>query len=174
MKLFLKLLLLTILDFIAIWLWVKQIDPSPSAALGIIIVIPTVIIINLAIALILYFTKREHTKLFVINALISAILMNYLFMKGIDRTVNRNLEMWEFNVKDTLFMITRWKLHNTFDITENNSFTGASITILDGKTIKKDNDYYLTTDSTQYKIRNGYLFGFRNTSDSIKLKKIER
>ena len=173
MKLFIKIFLLTIIDFIAIWFWVKQIDPDPSMAIGIMIVIPTVIIINLAIALLLYFIKKEYSKLFLINALISAIVMNFLFMKGIDRTVDRNLEMWEFNIKDTVFMITRWKLHNTFEITESTN-SGSSTSILDGKTIKRDTDYYLTTDSTQYKIKNGYLFGFRSTLDSVKLSKIER
>lgn len=168
-----KNILLTIIDFIVIWFWVKQIDPDPSMAIGVMIVIPIVIIINIAIALVFYFTKKEYSKPFLINSLISAILMNFLFMKGIDRTVNRNLEMWEFNLKDTMFMITRWKLHNTFEITESTN-SGSSTSILDGKTIKRDTYYYLTTDSTQYKIKNGYLFGFRNSLDSIKLTKIER
>lgn len=173
MKLFIKILLLTIFDFIVIWFWVKQIDPSPSIAIGIMIVIPTVIIINLAIALVFYFTKKEYSKLFLINSLISAIVMNFLFTKGIDRNVNRNLEMWKFNVKDTIFTITHWKLHNTFDITESTN-SGSSTSFLDGKTIKKDSAFYLKTDSTQYKIKNGYLFGFKNATDSIKLTKIER
>jgi membrane protein YdbS with pleckstrin-like domain len=173
MKIFIKLLLLTLFDFIAIYLWVKQIDPSPSVAIGIIIVIPTVIIINFAIALILYFTKKEHAKLFVLNAFISAILMNYLFVKGIDRNLNRSLEMWEFKIKDTTFTIIHWKLNNTFDISESTN-SGSSTSLLEGKTIKENKILYLTTDSTKYKIKNEYLYGFRMNSDSIELKKIER
>jgi hypothetical protein len=71
MKLFIKLFLLTIIDFIIIWFWVKENDPEPSISIALIIVIPLVIVINLVIALILYFTKREYSKLFVINSLIS-------------------------------------------------------------------------------------------------------
>ena len=68
MKLFIKLFLLTIIDFIIIWFWVKEIDPEPSISIAIVIVVPTVILINLTIALILYFTKKEYSKVFVINS----------------------------------------------------------------------------------------------------------
>lgn len=62
MKLFTKLFLLTIIDFIIIWFWVKEIDPEPSISIAIVIVVPGVIFINLAIALILYFTKKNTQK----------------------------------------------------------------------------------------------------------------
>jgi membrane protein YdbS with pleckstrin-like domain len=88
MKLFIKILLLTIIDFIVIWFWVKENDPDPSVSIAIILVVPAVIIINLAIALVLYFTKREYSKVFVINALVSAIVMYFLFLNRIDRHQN--------------------------------------------------------------------------------------
>jgi hypothetical protein len=67
MKLFIKILLLAIIDFIVIWFWVKENDPDPSVSIAIIVVVPAAILINLIIALVLYFTKRELSKLFVIN-----------------------------------------------------------------------------------------------------------
>ena len=173
MKLFIKILLLTIIDFIVIWFWVKENDPDPSASIAIILVVPAVIIINLAIALVLHFTKREYSKVFVINALVSAIVMYFLFLNGIDRHQNLRYESWEFNIKDTVFKLTHFKLENTFSISESTN-PGSSTSFLDGKISRKKDGIYLTTDTTKYKMKNEYLHGFRNSKDSIKLTKIER
>ena len=173
MKLFIKLFLLTIIDFIIIWFWVKENDPDPSVSIALVIVVPVAIIINLAIALILYFIKREYTKVFVINSLVSAIIMYFLFLNGIERHQNLRYESWKFNRKDTIFAIIHSKLDNTFTLTESTN-QGSTTEFLEGKFSKNGNEYYLKTDSTEYKIRNEYLFGFRNSTDSIKLTKIER
>ncbi|MBF6640279.1 hypothetical protein IVB69_02175 [Flavobacterium sp. J49] len=173
MKLITKILFLTIIDFIVIWSWVKEIDPEPSVSIAIFVVVPVVIIINLLIALVLYFTKKEYSKVFVINSLVSAVIMYFLFLNGIDRHQNLRYESWEFNIKDTIFNITHSKLDNTFSISESTN-QGSSTGFLDGKFSRKGNEYYLTTDSTKYRIRNDYFFGFRNSTDCIKLTKIER
>ncbi|WNM18058.1 hypothetical protein [Flavobacterium capsici] len=173
MKLFTKLFLLTIIDFIIIWFWVKEIDPEPSVSIALVIVVPAVMLINLAIAVILYFTKREYSKVFVINSFISAILMYFLFQNGIERHQNLRYESWTFNRKDTIFAIIHSKLDNTFSMTVSTN-QGSTTEFLEGKFRENGNEYYLTSDSTEYKIRNEYLFGFRNSTDSIKLTKIER
>ena len=173
MKLITKLFFLTIIDFIIIWFWVKEIDPEPSVSIAIVIVVPIVILINLAIALILYFTKREYSKVFVVNSFISAIIMYFLFLNGIDRHQNLRYESWKFNRKDTIFAIIHSKLDNTFSMTESTN-QGSTTEFLEGKFSGNGNEYYLKTDSTEFKIRNEYLFGFRNSTDSIKLTKIER
>jgi membrane protein YdbS with pleckstrin-like domain len=173
MKLFIKLFLLTIIDFIIIWFWVKENDPDPSVSIALVIVVPVAIIINLAIAMILYFFKREYTKVFVINSLVSAIIMYFLFLNGIERHQNLRYESWKFNRKDTIFAIIHSKLDNTFSMTESTN-QGSTTEFLEGKFSENGNEYYLKTDSTEYKIRNEYLFGFRNSKDSIKLTKIER
>ncbi|MEC4004965.1 hypothetical protein OX283_009880 [Flavobacterium sp. SUN052] len=173
MKLFIKLFLLTIIDFIIIWFWVKESDPDPSVSIALVILVPIAIIINLAIALVLYFLRREYTKIFVINSLVSAILVYFLFLNGIERHKNLKFESWKFNRKDTIFAIVHSKLDNTFSMTESTN-QGSTTEFLEGKFSKSGNEYFLKTDSTQYKIRNEYLFGFRNSVDSIKLIKIER
>ncbi len=171
MKLFTKLFLLTIIDFIIIWFWVKEIDPEPSVSIALVIVVPTVILINLAIALVLYFTKREYSKVFIINSFISAIIMYFLFLNGIERHQSLRYESWKFSQKDTIFSIIHSKLDSTFSMAESTN-KGSSTEFLEGKFRKKESEYYLTTDSTKYIIRNGYLFGFRKSTDSIKLTKI--
>ena len=172
MKLFTKLLFLTIIDFIIIWLWVKEIDPEPSVSIALVIVVPVAIIINLGIALVLYFTKREYSKLFVINSIISAVIMYWLFLNGIERHQKLRYESWKFEKKDTVFIITHSKLENTFSISESTN-PGSSTGFLDGKFSRKGNEFYLTTDSTKYRMKNEYLYGFRNSTDSVKLTKIE-
>jgi len=97
--------------------------------------------------------------------------MHYLFAKGITRYKNERFESWEFNLQDTTYEITHSKIDKTFSISESTN-PGSSTSFLDGKFIEKE-EIYLTTDSTEYKIKNGYLYGFRNATDSIKLTKIE-
>ena len=173
MKLFTKLFFLTIIDFFIIWFWVKSNDPDPSISIALVILIPAVIIINLCIALIFYFTKREYSKVFIINSFIAAFLMYYLFINGIQRRQELRYESWRFVKNDTVFKITHFKLENTFSISENTNL-GSSTSFLDGKFSRKDDKFYLITDSTEYRIQNEYLYGFRNSTDSIKLTKIER
>jgi membrane protein YdbS with pleckstrin-like domain len=173
MKLFIKLFLLTIIDYIIIWFWVKENDPDPSVSIALIIVIPATILINLGIALVLYFIKKEYSKVFVINSFISAIIMCFLFINGIERHQNLRYESWNFKIQDTVFIITHFKLENTFNISESTN-PGSSTSFIEGKFSRKENEIYLTTDSTKYRIRNEYLYGFRNSTDSIKLIKIER
>ena len=173
MKIWIRIILLTIIDFAIIWLWVKQMNPDPSVSIGILILVPLVVIFNLMIALILYFMKREFVALFIVNSIISGIIMFYLFDKGIDRYQNNRLESWNFKLKDETYTITHWKLENNFSMSESSS-PGSSTYFLEGKFIKKEDEYYLTTDSTEFIIKKGYLYKFRNESDSIKLTKIER
>ena len=172
MKLFIKLFLLTIIDFIIIWFWVKSNDPDPSVSIALVIIIPVVIIINLLIALIFYFAKREHSKLFVINSFISAGLMYFLFINGIERHQESRYESWKFVENDTVFVITHFKLENTFSISESKN-PGSSTSFLDGKFSRIKDGFYLTTDSTEYRIKKEYLYGFRNSTDSIKLTKVK-
>lgn len=173
MKLWAKIILLATIDFVIIWLWVKQMNPDPSVSIGILLLVPFVVVVNLTIALILYFTKRKLAFLFVINSVIAGILMFYLFDKGIDRYQNERLESWKFKLHDTTYVITHWKLENTFSMSESTN-PGSSTEFLDGKFAKIENVYYLTTDTTEYIIKNGHFYKFRNPTDSIKLTKIER
>ncbi|RNL51329.1 hypothetical protein [Pedobacter jejuensis] len=166
-------MLLTIIDFAVIWLWVRQMDPDPSVSIGILLLVPFVVVLNLIIALILYFAKRELSILFVINSVIAGVLMYYLFGKGIDNHQTKRLESWKFKLQDTTYVITHWKLENTFSLSQSTS-QGSSIEFLEGKFTKKGNEYYLTTDTTEYLIKNEYFYKFRNSSDSIRLVKIER
>lgn len=131
MKFWIRLFLLTIIDFVVIWLWVRQGDPDPSVSIGLLLLVPFVVIINLIIAAIFYFIKRQYSLLFVANTIPSAILMYYLFIAGIDRHQRFRYEGWNFQIKDTAFEITHSKLDSTFSITYSTN-PGSSWSYMDG------------------------------------------
>jgi hypothetical protein len=166
MKFWIRLSFLTIIDFIVIWLYVKWEDPDPSVSIGILLLIPFVIVINLVIALYFYRTKRHFAILFIANIIPSAILMNYLFSKGIDRHQNLRYESWTFQIKDTTYEVTHYKIDNGFYMTYRTN-PNSSTSFLSGKFVDNEKFYTLITDTTKYTIKNNFLFDFR--SDSIKL-----
>ncbi|MEX8548934.1 MAG: hypothetical protein V5804_15155 [Mucilaginibacter sp.] len=171
MKLWTQLLLLTVLDFVIVWFWVREQDPDPSVSIGIFLVVPLAIIVNLILAAILYFVKRKYTNVFLINSLIAAVIMYNLFIAGIDRHQRQRYESWQFNLNDTTFRITNNKLNKTFDISYSTN-SGSSTTFIYGKVASKNSIYTLTKDSLRLLIKNNSLFGFRNL-DSIKMKQID-
>ena len=171
MKKFLPHILgLAVLDFVLIWLWVKSVNPDPSVSIYLIFLVPIVIGINLLIAGIMYFVKRDLVKLFLINSIISACLMVYLFDEGVGRYLNERLDKWEFQKSDTTFSISHWKESDSFGFLYSTD-PNSSVGFLYGDYIFSNEQILLKTDSTQYKIKNGFLYGFRK--DSIKLSKVK-
>ncbi|MBP7477811.1 MAG: hypothetical protein KA797_04750 [Chitinophagales bacterium] len=79
-----QLAILAICDYGILWLLVKQMNPEPSTEIGIIVFVPFIFLLNLFIALVLFFKKREYALLFAINSLVAAILAAYLYEKSIE------------------------------------------------------------------------------------------
>lgn len=169
-----KIVALALIDFGLIWFWIYQMDPDPSISIAIIILIPLVFILNLIIAGVLFYTKKnEYAKVFLANSVTASILLFYLFGKGIDRYQNNRLEEWTFQQADTIFSLTRWKETNEFSMTYSLN-PGSSWGFLDGRCENKNGKWILKADSTKMEISNDNLIGFRNQTDTIKMKKIER
>lgn len=166
-----KLLFLVIIDFIIIWLWVAYLNPDPSGSIYLLFLVPFVFIVNLLIAGICYlFKKKNYGKLFLINSLLSSIILPFLFQRAINRDLDNAMEEWKFNKSDTTFSIVRQKETNEFDMYFSTS-PGSSWGFLTGKYFKDKGVYTLTTDSTKFYIKDSYLIGFRNINDTIKLNK---
>jgi hypothetical protein len=172
-KIVLPIIILAIVDFILIWLWVTQMDPDPIVSVGLLFLVPAIFVVNIIIAIIFLFIKGQYSALFLINAVIPAILLYILFVNGIERNQRSRLESWDFKINDTTYKISHWKIENTFSISQSTN-PGSSWGFLDGSFEIKDKDYYLTTDSTQYVIRDGILYDFRNKGDIIKLTKVDK
>ena len=171
---FLKILGLTVIDFGLIWLTVYKINPDPSVTIGIIIFVPLAFIVNIIIAGILFiFKRKEYGKLFLINSIIASILMYYLFSKGINRHLNKELESWEFVKSGKTYSLNRWKNTNEFDITYSTG-PNSSSGFLYGKCKQINHDWILTADSVTLQIHENKLIGFQNESDTIQMRKIER
>jgi hypothetical protein len=172
MKRFYKILGLAVIDFGLIWLWVYQLDPEPSVSIVIIYLVPFVFILNLIIAGLLFFLKRnELSRIFLVNSVIASIMMVYLFGKGIDRHQNTRLESWVFHKADTTFSLIRWKETNEFNM-DYSLTPGMSWGLLDGKCEIENGEWILITDSLIMRIdKNNMLIGFRNPTDTIRMKK---
>ncbi len=169
-----KILGLAIIDFGLIWLWVYQMDPDPSVSIGIILLVPFVFVLNLIIAGVLFFMKKkEYSRVFLVNSVTASIIMFYLFGKGIDRNQNKTLEQWTFQRVDTTFSLIRWKASNEFSMTYSLN-PGSSSGFLDGHCENKNGKWILRTDSTTMQIDKDNLIGFRNSTDTIKMTKVER
>ncbi|MDD2797788.1 MAG: hypothetical protein PHV20_04270 [Bacteroidales bacterium] len=174
MKTLYKILILAVIDFGLIRLWVYQMDPDPSVSIGIILLVPFVFVLNLIIAgLLFYAKKKEYSKVFLVNSVIASVILFYLFAKGIDRHQNKRLEEWTFQKADTTFSLIRRKETNEFSITYSLN-PGSSWGFLYGHCENKNEKWVLKADSITMEIDNDYLIGFRNQTDPIKMKKIER
>lgn len=173
LKYLFQLLVLTAIDYVVIRFWVLRIDPDPSVSIGLLFLVPAVFVVNIIIAIVLAFIKKQYSGLFFINSIIASILFYFLFIDGIDRHQNKRYESWKFNINDTTFEITLSKLDTTFSIAYRTD-PGSSTGFMDGHYLAKQSEYFLTSDTVTLIIRNELLFGFRNTNDSIKLTKVER
>ncbi len=169
-----KILGLAIIDFGLIWLWVYQMDPDPSVSIGIILLVPFVFVLNLIIAGVLFYAKKkEYSRVFLVNSVTASIIMFYLFGKGIDRHQNKILEQWTFQKADTTFSLIRWKETNEFSMTYSLN-PGSSWGFLDGHWENNNGKWILRADSTTMQIDKDNLIGFRNSTDTIKMMKVER
>ena len=173
LKYLFQLILLIVLDYIVIRFWILRIDPDPSVSIGLLFLVPAVFVVNIIIAIVLAFIKKQYSGLFFVNSIIASVLFYFLFIYGIDRHQNKRYESWKFNLNDTTFEITLSKLDTTFDIAYRTK-PGSSTGFMDGKYLARQSEYFLASDTVKLIIRNELLLGFRNTNDSIKLTKVER
>jgi hypothetical protein len=80
--------------------------------------------------------------------------MFILFGEGIDRHMNQNLDKWNFELADTTYSINHWKNYDSTFSMSYSTDPSYSVGFLYGD-LKKDNDeIILSTDSTEYRIRN--------------------
>ncbi|WP_153799135.1 hypothetical protein [Foetidibacter luteolus] len=168
-----QLIVLIILDYVVIRFWVIRIDPDPSVSIGLLFLIPAVFVTNIIIGVVLAFIKNQYSGLFSVNSIIASILFYFLFIDGINRHQSKRYERWKFNLNDTTFEITLSKLDTNFNIAyrKNPSYSTG---FMNGQYLTNQSEYLLTSDKTILAISNEFLFGFRNTNDSIKLTKVER
>lgn len=85
MKLLQQVLVLTFLDLILIWFYVRWESPDPSMGIGVLVVVPAVLILNLLISLLMFVFKRKYSLVFLINSIISAIIMYNFYIMEINR-----------------------------------------------------------------------------------------
>lgn len=175
MKHFTQISLIVIINALLIWLWVICVDPEPSISIFILILVPIVFVTNLVIALFLWLArKKRHSLYFVVNSILSSIVAVFLFGKGVDRNLDRRLDEWEFNHKDSILTISLWTETDSYYMMH--KIAPTITTGYDHGTYTKTNKQLILTslkDSTQIIITsNNELINFKNKRDSIILKRI--
>ncbi len=168
----LKMVALLLIDCIVIWFWVRQMDPDPSASIGIFLLIPIVIIVNLLAGAVLLLFKNANAKLFFINSIAASFIVSELFDNGIRNHQNRIYESWEFSKNDTLFKIERNKEYNEFSISYSMD-NGSSTEFMTGRCIAKNDSVVLKSDSGELYIFKYKLHNFRKSVYPIAVKMID-
>ena len=163
--------ILFITELIIAWLWIDQQDLDPSVSIGVMIVFPTALIINLILSGFSYLLKLSTTTSFLLLAVIFPFIASHLFLREIERDVAKNNDAWVFNIQDTTFDISNSIDHNLFGITYSLS-RGFSVGTHFGSSNMINDTLYLYSDSSTMYIHNGQLYNFRNDSSSIVLKQI--
>lgn len=174
MKMFLKIIGVTILDFLIIWIWVRLMEPDPSVAIIIIILIPIVIAVNLIIAGLLFWYKNKNSKLFLLNTIISSLIVYWLFPMEINRRLNEQYNDYEFVLSDTTYRISL-ETHSThhFSSTYKVKTQGMTHGWIHGTYENRGDSIFLISDSVEMYILNNKLYNFLNRKDAIAIERIE-
>ena len=91
-----KILFLTIIDFIFIWFWISTMKLDGSSAIGIIVIIPIIIILNLIISGILYLLKKKELSfLFLMNIIFASIITYFIFSYEIRKSIEKDSEKYQ-------------------------------------------------------------------------------
>ena len=161
---------LIIIDYVVIRYWLLIDDPEPSVAIYAIVFIAIGVMINLGIALLFYFSKKIWlSKPFVLNAIISGIMINVFWSRGTERFLADRFESWEFEISEVQYRVTRQKENNEFHMSESHN-PGSSTTFMYGTYSKLSNKWVLISETHEMIItENTNLIGFPNKTDTIQL-----
>ena len=169
MKTVSRLIILILLETIIFWLLFKDIEPSVS--IGLIILIPVVFFINLIVAALLYLVFKKGGNwyvAFLINSIIGSAIIYYVFSAGIVNHERKTMSSWSFIKGDTTYSIIIWKKTKEYDISYSLE-RGSSMSYLSGTYQQTDSELFLKDSSKNYILRNDYLIGFGSENDSVKL-----
>ncbi len=168
-KTFLVLIALVLVDFTVIWIWVVNDEPSPDSAIEIYIVVPFVFLLNLIIAGILFLFKKKYSSIFLVNSILSSIIMYNLFGYGIHKTIDNMYDSWEFTKNDTVFVINKSNEYNEFSMSYRTD-PGSSTQFISGASKLQGDTLVLSSGSTHMFIVKDSLYNFQAVKSSIKLK----
>jgi hypothetical protein len=166
-----QLLVITVIDYVLIWLFVYQLNPVPIQGLLIFSLVLIIIVVNFIIGLALYFLLKKWHKLFFMNALIASILMYLVLLQGINRYKNDHLNSWIYSSNDTTFQINSIVKTNKFNFTYKVRFE-SNTEFLTGRNEERNDTLYLTTDSMEYFIYANQLYNY-NKLKSINLTELK-
>lgn len=169
-----QVIVITLLDTIVFSVWIYEMRPEPSQSIGLIVVLPFLIILNLIISLGLKLFKKKYSKLFLFNAILAPVLFFNLFSFFTDYFFNIDNTRFSFNDKYNYYEIQIYNETNTFylyRVTYDDYKTREEI--IKGKSKRKNQRIYLFNDTIKMEIKNDVLIGFDKKNKYIPLKELK-
>jgi hypothetical protein len=166
------MLIIIIIDILIIYYWILYINPDSSLGIVAVFQIGIVFLVNIIIAIIIYFVKKYYTLFFIANAFISTIIVSFLFYLITERNMKTPEDNWIFYINNKEYNINYKFIRKRalYFIT-----TRDSMKLLNNDSgvvyIRNDTVYFMSVDSCQYYIYGDTLYNFENI-EKIKVEKI--
>lgn len=157
-----QLIVITVVDVVLLGLFVYSTNPDPSIAIGIIIIIPIIFLINIFIGIVLKALKNKWANVILINSIIASLVFNELCSFAIERQTALNYKTFYFRDSDKdyelNFVLEKGKFKDslTYEIYER--ISAGSITMGFGGRYKIKNDTLLLIDDSSIN-KNMKMFG---------------
>ena len=172
-KNFKTIFIILIIDIIIIGSWILYIRPESSGSLVLIYAIPFLFLVNLVIAVIIFFIKKYYTPFFILNAFLSSIMLFCFFVLYTKIDIKKDYTSWNFRIDNINYEISYSSFHDA-----NNYWAGivhgdGFYQGYDMGKVKKQNDtiYFFSKDSSErYYIYKDYLYNFKGI-DKIRIQR---
>jgi hypothetical protein len=169
------ILLLFLIDGIVLAAFIWWINATPDVSIAELLILPVIIVINIVIALILYYWLRNSglSAAFAINMVISPVLFHYMFKAWFIHYDEVHFERYYFKSGGKQYEITLDKQYHAFILSDiSDQHNGSTTGLIMG-------DYTMLADSIVLKdsvkrmvIINNRLKGYPKADDVIVLKEI--
>ncbi|MFV8360062.1 hypothetical protein [Flavobacterium sp. LS1P3] len=154
-----------ILETLFLGLFIYNMKPDPSVSIALVLIIPFLFILNIIVATVLYFFKKEIAKLFFVNSIISPIIFYALWSLWFLDYQERNNKEYYFKIENKNFEISLSKTSDYFLISDSENIGR----VYGGKYETKFDSIILVDGKIKMAIINNKLIGFPESSKEIKL-----
>lgn len=168
---YLNFLILLVIDIFILSVLIISINAEPSGAIIEIFIIPVILVVNIVIAITLWFFKNKLYKLFGLNAVVASVMFNLLFSGWFYYERKINYDIMEFKIYNTNYELELNKKNNSYSIQQMLK-SNSTLEITSGKFKIKDDKIYLIDRIDSVKEMTVYkdsLSGFGGDNPKISL-----
>lgn len=157
---FFKIIIVELILFQCLLMYIK---PNPSLSIYLVIILPTLFLINWIIAGILHKINIKYYKYFIYNSFLSVLLMYLLFTFATFQNIEKHMQKWNVTINEVEYEIIWHKKDNTFCVSINlgdGFYKGLDTG--EGKVyLKNDTIFFMKTDSSYFYIYDDCIYSFK-------------